>query len=372
MPDPGSHAVKIAEAAASAWWKAHGGSMDAIPLGVVAALALMTQADPAGPDPAKLILGADRDEIADLLRHIWTLFAITRPELSIRTGPFAAWLDDPASAQLDGAHTTAHAVVKAGQLTLTGDRDLAREVDLLGHVYQELRNPKAKKAHGEIFTPAVLATAMARMTLAGAEPGQSICDPFAGTGGLLRAAAQELRAQGVDPRSMHWHAADIDPVLVAWPSTCTYGISARTSWWAARTSWPRATGRTVPSPSSTPRSNSTTHASWSPASWRLTACSPPLQRPPGELDISQTSATSSLSQTSRHTARAAPRGPIHSSGPEPSWPASRRPPGRPRARAVRPGPGHPLMPVAAPSNTHPARPSSRSGVFACPRKPWNG
>jgi hypothetical protein len=215
MPDPGSHTVKIAEAAASAWWKAHGGSTDAIPLGVVAALALMTQADPAGPDPAKLILGADRDEIADLLRHIWTLFAITRPELSIRTGPLAAWLDNPARAQLDGAHATAHAVVKAGQLTLTGDRDLAREVDLLGHVYQELRNPKAKKAHGEIFTPAPLATAMARMTLAGAEPGQSICDPFAGTGGLLRAAAQELRAQGVDPRSMHWYAADIDPVVVA-------------------------------------------------------------------------------------------------------------------------------------------------------------
>lgn len=62
MPEPGSHAVRIAEAAASAWWKAHGGSTDAIPLGVVAALALMTQADPAGPDPAKLILGADRDE----------------------------------------------------------------------------------------------------------------------------------------------------------------------------------------------------------------------------------------------------------------------------------------------------------------------
>lgn len=215
MLDHGSRAVKIAEAATSAWWKAHGGSMDAIPLGVVAALALMTQADPVGPDPAKLILGADRDEIADLLRHIWTMFAIARPELSIRTGPFAAWLDNPASAQLDGAHATAHAVVKAGQLALTGDRALAREVDLLGHVYQELRSPKAKKAHGEIFTPAVLAMAMARMTLAGAEPGQSICDPCAGTGGLLRAAAQELRAQRVDPRSMHWHAADIDPVVVA-------------------------------------------------------------------------------------------------------------------------------------------------------------
>lgn len=215
MPDPGSHAVKITEAAASAWWKAHGGSMDEIPLGVVAALALMTQDGPAGPDPARLILAADRDEIVDLLRHVWTLFAITRPELSIRTGPFAAWLDDPACAQLDGAQATIRAVVQAGQLELTADRDLACEVDLLGHAYQELRNPKAKQAHGETYTPTEVAAAMARLLLAGAEPGQSICDPAAGTGGLLRAAAQELRAQGTDPRSMHWYAADIDPVVVA-------------------------------------------------------------------------------------------------------------------------------------------------------------
>jgi hypothetical protein len=215
MPDPRSHAAKIAEAATSAWWNAHGGSMDEIPLGVVAALALLTPADPAGPDPAKLILAADRDEIAALLNHIWTLFAIIRPELSIRNGPFAAWLDDPSSAQLDGAHATAHAVVRAGQLALTADRDLAREVDLLGRVYQELRNPAAKKVRGEVYTPAPLATVMARMTLAGAEPGQSICDPCAGTGGLLRAAAHELRAQGADPRSMHWYAADIDPIAVS-------------------------------------------------------------------------------------------------------------------------------------------------------------
>jgi hypothetical protein len=215
MPDPSSHATKIAEAAASAWWKAHGSSRDEIPLGVVAALALMTSADPAGPDPAKLILAADRDEIAALLRHIWTLFAIIRPELSIRTGPFAAWLHDPSSAQLDGAHATAHAIVRAGQLALTADRDLTREVDLLGRVYQELRNPGAKKARGEVYTPAPLATLMARMALSGTEPGQSICDPCAGTGGLLRAAAAELRAQGTDPCAMHWYAADIDPVAVS-------------------------------------------------------------------------------------------------------------------------------------------------------------
>jgi len=129
MPGTGAHAAKIAQAAASAWWKTHGTSRDEIPLGVVAALALTTRADPAGPDPASLILDANRDEIAGLLRRIWTLFAITRPELSIRTGPFADWLDDPSDAQLDGARS----VIKAGQLKLTADRR-AQEVDLLGRL----------------------------------------------------------------------------------------------------------------------------------------------------------------------------------------------------------------------------------------------
>jgi len=215
MPDPSPDAGRIARAAASAWWKAHGSGRGEIPLGVVAALALTERADPDGPDPASQILAADRDQTADLLRDIWTLFAIIRPELSIRTGPFAAWLDNPSAAQLDGAHATARAVATAGLLSQTADRRRARDMDLLGVVYQELRNPKAGKTRGEVYTPAALAAAMARLTVSGAEPGQSICDPCAGTGGLLLAAATQLRSQGIEPGSMHWYAADIDPIAVA-------------------------------------------------------------------------------------------------------------------------------------------------------------
>lgn len=230
MPGPSPDAAKIAQSASSAWWRTHGGSRSEIPLGVVAALALTTRADPDGPDPASQILGADREQIAGLLRDIWTLFAIIRPELSIRTGPFAAWLDDPSDAQLDGAHATARAVVQAGLLTLTADRHRVCEADLLGIVYQELRNPRAGKARGEVYTPAGLATAMASLTLAGAEPGQSICDPCAGTGGLLLAAATELRSQETDPRSMRWYAADIDPVAVA-------GLAVNAHLWDLGRTW---------------------------------------------------------------------------------------------------------------------------------------
>jgi hypothetical protein len=45
--------------------------------------------------------------------------------------------------------------------------------------------PKPRSAR-EMYTPAEMATIKARRTLENAEPGQSICDPHAGTGGLLR------------------------------------------------------------------------------------------------------------------------------------------------------------------------------------------
>jgi len=51
--------------------------------------------------------------------------------------------------------------------------------------------------------------------LNGLAPGQSICDPAAGTGGLLRAAAEVLRADGKAPHEFRWYACDIAPLAVA-------------------------------------------------------------------------------------------------------------------------------------------------------------
>jgi hypothetical protein len=73
-------------------------------------------------------------------------------------------------------------VVKAGQLDLTGDRDLVCEVDLLGQVHQELRNPNAKKAHGEVHTPTVIADGIARAMLAGMPMGPYRPDGSAANG----------------------------------------------------------------------------------------------------------------------------------------------------------------------------------------------
>jgi len=179
-------------------------------------------------------------------------------------------------------------VVKAGQLNVTGDRDLACEVDLLGHVYQELRNPKARKAHGEIYTPAPIATAMARLTLDGAKPGQSICDPCAGTGGLLRAAAQQLRADGVDPHTIHWYAADIDPVVVS-------GLAVNMHLWDLGPHVVVGCANVLAEPDWETRARAEQRAAVEQHNARvlvarflaLTACSQPLPNMPGEPDSGQ-------------------------------------------------------------------------------------
>ncbi|HEU5105900.1 MAG TPA: N-6 DNA methylase [Solirubrobacterales bacterium] len=164
--------------------------------------------------------------MSQLLAEIWALFAITRPELAFRCGPFGEWLnaEEPDRQLLAGAGAVARAAVKAGLLDLTLDLEVARQVDLLGCVYTMMRSPSARAARGEFYTPPQVAEMMARMSLGGLEPGQSICDPTAGTGGLLRAAASALRADSRNPGDYVWFGCDISPVAVA-------GLAVNTHIW---------------------------------------------------------------------------------------------------------------------------------------------
>lgn len=217
MSEPLLKAEGVAWASEQAWHGAGAGSDDGPCVGVIAALALLGQADPQGPDPREQILELGDEEIARLLTDVWCLFTITRPALAMRCGPFGEWLNaEPLDRHLlAGAGAVARAAVKAGLLELTLDLDVARQVDLLGVVYTTMRSKSAKKARGEFYTPPAVAEAMARITLGGLEPGQSICDPTAGTGGLLRAAAQTIRGEGKDPHDYLWFGCDIAPVAVA-------------------------------------------------------------------------------------------------------------------------------------------------------------
>jgi hypothetical protein len=210
-------AQHIGAAAECAWHSAGAGTDEGACVGVIAALALLGQADPQGPDPRGQILELSDEEIAQLLSEVWCRFTISRPELAMRCGPFGGWLNaEPLDRHLlAGAGAVARAAVKSGLLELTLDLEVSRQVDLLGVLYTMMRSHSARRARGEFYTPPGVAEMMARMTLGELSPGQSICDPTAGTGGLLRAAAAALCAEGKDPHDYLWFGCDIAPVAVA-------------------------------------------------------------------------------------------------------------------------------------------------------------
>jgi hypothetical protein len=218
MSTPGQHelrAWKIADTAASAWRAAGGDDGAAIPLGVMAGLSLVAAASE--PYVAEQVAALATDRLAGFLRRVWGLFAITRPELAIRIGPFARWLDDEDAelTQRPAAWEMMRSVLATGELFTGDDRALFTDTDLLGCANQLLVHPRTAKARGETYTPPDVAMLLMQIRLAGARPGQTILDDGAGTGSLLRAAAQYLRDNGIDPRTMHWYASDIDPIAVA-------------------------------------------------------------------------------------------------------------------------------------------------------------
>lgn len=210
--------IKVAKAVAKA--ESHPGMSEAdstVRLGVVAALLLLSHHEPEGHDPRRSVLAASDEEIAQMLEGAWCLFTITRPELAFRCGPFGEWLDEEPrnTANVAAAGATARAAVEAGLLAPPLDRGSAQRVDVLGHCNLVLRNHEAPRTRGQLYTPAPLTEAIAAMALAVPERERSICDSFAGTGGMLRAAAEQLRKAGKDPHDFWWYGCDIDPVVVA-------------------------------------------------------------------------------------------------------------------------------------------------------------
>ena len=204
-------AVRICDRAAGAWWDRRGHGESAVPLGVIAALCLADGID------AEALLAATDEEIVRGMGLTWAQFWLRRPDLCIRCGPLADWLnDDPPDSELvRAAAAVARAAVKAGICDLLA-RDALQDVDLLGHAYIAMRAPSAAQARGEFYTPPAVCDALARMTLAGdLRPGMSIAEPAAGTGGMLRAAAQVLRERGQDPGGYWWVVNDISPVVTA-------------------------------------------------------------------------------------------------------------------------------------------------------------
>jgi N-6 DNA Methylase len=215
--DAESRGRRVAERAAEAWYSYQGTSDSDIAVGVVAALALTARADPAGPDPAKILIGSSDDEIVQMLAEVWSMFWISRPDLARLVGPFAGWLndDDPSPSRVKAAAHVARAAAKAGLLDMAHNGTLL-DTDVIGTTYLNMRSDSGRQARGEFYTPPNLCDMMAAMTLGSdLKPGMSIAEPAAGHGGMLRAAANHIRQRGMNPGDFWWVVNDISPVVVA-------------------------------------------------------------------------------------------------------------------------------------------------------------
>jgi hypothetical protein len=90
------------------------------------------------------------------------------------------------------------AVACSGSVRSTGATECI--TDLLGAVLTVLRSRSDKAARGQFYTPADACDLLAPI-VGTPGPGESVCEPAAGTGGMLRAVAKALRDQG---RTLPW------------------------------------------------------------------------------------------------------------------------------------------------------------------------
>ncbi|MFG3133705.1 hypothetical protein ACGFZU_39165 [Streptomyces tendae] len=213
-------ALDVAEKVARTWHRTRIDSRMEIPVGVVAALSLLRQRDD-GPDLTGHLLTFGPQELLDLYRRVWGLLWISRPELVEWAHPLRGWLDkeEQSTKRLTAVHAVTRTALETGLLELTADADPSwrSETDVLGFLVTELRSRGAREALGQVHTPPDMCDLMARMTLAGEDlpEGAWLGEPTAGTGGLVRAAAQYLRETGRDPRAYVWAVNDLDPISSA-------------------------------------------------------------------------------------------------------------------------------------------------------------
>ena len=217
---PTSLALDVAEKVARTWHRHRIDSRMEIPVGVVAVLSLLRQRDD-GPDLAGHLLAFGPQELLDLYRRVWGLLWISRPELVEWAHPLRGWLDEEeqSTKRLDAVHAVTRAALETGLLELTADADPSwrSEADVLGFLVTELRSRGAREALGQVHTPPDMCDLLARMTLSEEElpEGAWLGEPTAGTGGLVRAAAQYLRDTGRDPQAYVWAMNDLDPISSA-------------------------------------------------------------------------------------------------------------------------------------------------------------
>jgi hypothetical protein len=212
--DPQQLAHRIAEAVTAAWHRTPAAGCDLhVPVGVVAALSLLAPTDPRSNGITDLVRRTTPKDFARFLQSLWAGYVNLRPDLTPRAYPLFGWLftpDPPPEHLLAAAQDTAVAALRTGLLHLTATA--RHDIDLLGVVLTVLRPPAVRNSRGQYYTPTDIAALLT--SLLGVDGGQ-ISDIAAGTGGMLRAAADTLRRAGRDPATASWVAVDSDELAIA-------------------------------------------------------------------------------------------------------------------------------------------------------------
>ncbi|MCP3802005.1 N-6 DNA methylase [Allokutzneria sp. A3M-2-11 16] len=102
--------------------------------------------------------------------------------------------------------------------------------------------PAARTRRGQIYTPACVATLLAEMVTP--DEHTTLHEPTAGTGGMLRAAAQAMRRNGKDPQTVTWIAGTVvvdvgDTLTEDWVTRAVRQREECTALGPVGTAWPR-------------------------------------------------------------------------------------------------------------------------------------
>ncbi|MFD3923070.1 hypothetical protein [Streptomyces sp. NPDC058595] len=218
-PQPEAIAQETADRAAHAWHRERAGEDPAVPVGVVATLAQLSRPS-GGPDTAAQLRALSPADLWRVLERVWAMRWVERPELAAWAAPLHRWLTStPSSAAADAVAAVGHAALDAGLLDLTGSEDaqIRRGADVLGPTLARVRPAGAREAFAEIHSPPDVAKLLTNLVLLNEPPapGDRLGEPTAGSGGLVRATASHLGANGHDVRRFSWSMNEIDPVAAA-------------------------------------------------------------------------------------------------------------------------------------------------------------
>ncbi|MFF2228669.1 N-6 DNA methylase [Streptomyces globisporus] len=212
------------EAVADAWYSCGSDRLD-IPLGVVAALALHPAKSPNAAHAsglANLIAAQPAHTLVKNYARIYAATWLARPDLMDVATTILRWTEEDLSEdEMRGVSAATQAALRFGVLQHTGDSNPSgrANIDLLSWTITHLRHHSSRKGLGEYHTPPDVTALMAPLLLdhsaTSPEPGHVFNEPTAGTGGMFRSIAQDLRGRGLDPHAYGWVMQELNPTAAA-------------------------------------------------------------------------------------------------------------------------------------------------------------